>query len=171
MRRTILALALPILCAPTLCSAQALPDSTATFNAPATGQKSVATARVLAIVPGLGHAYAGEGKRGLAVAGGLVGFTVASGFVLAAGCVAEALDPYSDGECGDGVVGSALSMLIVAGWGVSIYDAGSAARRTNAKRATALQGESPLTLGLTRRPTASGHDARAITVGMRFTVR
>ena len=55
-------------------------------------------------------------------------------------------------------------------WGWSIYDAGAAARGTN-DRLSKRANSSSLSVGLGRRPTASGHDARVLNVGLRLKVR
>jgi hypothetical protein len=96
------------------------------------GDKSPTTARVVAIVPGAGHMYAGETGRGLAYMGGMLA-------VLALGTVAMAGECYGDllgGQqtCQSSNTGDVAVAAVFALWGWSIYDAGRAAHRTNAKR-------------------------------------
>jgi hypothetical protein len=170
MRRHLLVLSLFAAIAPIGAQSTVAPsDSAAPIGAP---RKSVAVARVLAIVPGVGHAYAGEGGRGLAFVGGLLGVTALTGVILAGSCVADALDTSSDSVCEGNAMEDLGALAVLGVWGWSIYDAGAAARRTNVRQArVARLAHVPLTLGVARRPTASGHDARALKVGMRFTVR
>lgn len=170
MSRTAL---LTLLLAPSLFFAQqptkTSPPASSTHIA---GHRSVALARTLSIVPGLGHAYAGEELRGVAVLGGVVGLaavTVAGAF---ASCplVDFAEDASSCGGDGSAVLVTLGGVATYGLWGWSIYDAGAAARRTN-DRLSKRANSSSLSVGLGRRPTASGHDARVLNVGLRLKVR
>lgn len=159
MPRFLLLLTLAI--SPALAGGQARPDEPLATVSGAVGSKGVTTARLLAIIPSVGHGYAGEGGRGLAVAGGLVGIVAISGLLMAADCVGDALDAESAGECAGGPLAVATGIAFYGVWGWSIYDAGHAARRTNARAARRTQGT--VTLGLTRRPAG-----RALNIGLRF---
>ena len=169
----ILALLLGVLAAPTVVTAQGSPDSVAVRATSTSPPKSVTLARVLAIIPGVGHGYAGEGGRGLAVAGGMLGIVSVAGLLLAGSCVADALDGTDSGGCDDDSPAAIIGGLAAYGlWGWSIYDAGSAARRTNARAARgSLLMRVPLTIGVSRGARAPGRDARTLRVGLRFTVR
>jgi len=98
---------------------------------PRTPEKSATAARILGIVPGVGHMYAGEPGHGFAYMGGvaLIG-TVALGEAIAS-CLD---DTQSSGGCGSNRASDVLTVAMFGLWGWSIYDAGSAAHRTNAKR-------------------------------------
>ena len=93
-------------------------------------RKSPVAAHVIGIIPGAGHVYAGEAQRGLQFFGGTVGVLAVGTMLVASDCAGDG----PDGDCASPllenvVVGAALGV-----WGWSIYDAGQAARRTNARR-------------------------------------
>ena len=101
----------------------------ATFAAPP--MKDPTVARVLGIVPGLGHLYAGEPGRAGLVAGAFVGFTLL-GVSAAFG---DCLQAYTEPDCGSSVLVDVLIPTAMVGTVVfSIWDAGRAAHRTNASR-------------------------------------
>lgn len=107
----------------------------------ADGPKSPTTARVLGIVPGLGHLYAGEPGRGALVAGAFVGLVVIGSAAVLGDCMAE----WSEPECGSSVVSDVIVPVALIGTiGYSIWDAGRAAHRTNARRGLSAR----LTLGM-----------------------
>ena len=92
--------------------------------------KSVTTARVLAIVPSAGHIYAGEAARGLAFLGGMAGVLAVGTLAVAGDCVGTT----AASECGENdALGAIVTVAFFGVWGYSIYDAGLAARRTNAR--------------------------------------
>jgi hypothetical protein len=71
------------------------------------------------VIPGLGHAYAGETKRGLIVFG-----------VTMAGAFAALSDGMPNGASVPG------SLVMLGGWTFSVVDGVLAARRFNRRRAT-----------------------------------
>ena len=89
--------------------------------------KSVNTARVLGIIPGLGHLYADEPWRAGTLASSVIGI-VLLGVSIDDG---ECDDPYSDEYCGSPVVDALVAGAIVGVMGYSVWDAGRAAHRTN----------------------------------------
>ena len=90
-------------------------------------------ARALAILPGAGHLYAGERGRAGAVFGTVVGILVLGGTISddAVECPGE---EYSDEYCTSPTLDvlTYTAALGVLGW--SMWDAGRAAQRTNARR-------------------------------------
>jgi hypothetical protein len=134
-----------------------LPD--ATVSAP----KSPMTARLLAIVPGAGHMYAGETESAIAVAALMSGILMAGVLVSAMSCLPE---PHSDppSDC-DRTRPLRISGIVAGGlWLYSIFDAGRAAQRTNAKKA----GRTSLLLEPTRMPVANGGDRGAVRLGLQI---
>jgi hypothetical protein len=94
------------------------------------GTKSPTTARVIGIVPGAGHVYAGEPLRGLGFFAATTASIGLAALMAAVDCI-EGLQP----SCED--LGYPATVTLVTGlvtWGFSIFDAGRAARRTNARR-------------------------------------
>jgi hypothetical protein len=88
------------------------------------GDKNPKTARTIGIIPGAGHIYTCEFLRGL-------GLYVVTTSTIAVGTV------LADFDCVSTSCKSYDPLVIAAGlglWGWSIYDAGRAAERTNAKR-------------------------------------
>jgi hypothetical protein len=75
--------------------------------------------------------YAGEPGRGVAYLGGVLALLVASVAVTV-----QCPDDYGlrSTECASSHAEDALPVAMLGLWGWSIYDAGRAARRTNAKR-------------------------------------
>lgn len=107
----------------------------------AEGPKNPTTARVLGIVPGLGHLYAGEPGRGALVAGTFVGLVVIGTAAVVGDCTAAWTEP----DCGSSVVADVLVPVALIGTiGYSVWDAGRAAHRTNSRRGTPVR----LTLGM-----------------------
>ena len=127
--------------------------------------KSPTTARLIGIIPGAGHMYAGEVGRGFLYLGGTLGILVAGALVSTADCYADLLSTTED--CGSNTAETVT--LIAAGglWVWSIVDAGRAARRTNAKRAASAS----LLLEPTRLPSSLGRDRTAVRLGVRLTTR
>lgn len=92
-------------------------------------EKSPTVARVIGIVPGAGHMYAGETGRGLLYMGGTAGLFVVGAAAMLGECMAS-VGPQED--CGN-TTGNVVTAAILGLWGWSIYDAGRAAHRTNAR--------------------------------------
>ncbi len=123
------------------------------------GDKSPAAARVIGILPGAGHIYAGETGRGLAYMGGTVGVFLIGAAAMLADCYDDVLGTESDCESsstGDIAVAATLAL-----WGWSIYDAGRAAHRTNAKRRQ-------MRVAIIVAPTGSGSPPRGGSRGVRL---
>lgn len=94
--------------------------------------KSPTTARLLGVVsPGLGHIYAGEVEHGLLYLTATPSLVVMGALVSGLECLAESW--LSD--CGPSTVLTVSLIGAGALWAWSIFDAGRAAERTNAKRA------------------------------------
>jgi hypothetical protein len=96
-----------------------------------TGDKSPTTARVAGIVPGAGHIYACEVLRGF-------GYFVVTLSIVGAGAAASAVDCLDFSTEGCGRSGDVALVAAAAVWAWTIYDAGRAAHRTNAKRRSRL---------------------------------
>jgi hypothetical protein len=124
--------------------------------------KSPATARVLGILPGAGHMYAGEVRRGFAYLGAVVGILAATSIASVAECAGDVYES----DCGSSTTATIGAVAAIGVWGWSIYDAGLAARRTNtrAHRPASLIAE-PVRL-----PTAEG-DRIAVRLGLSIPVR
>lgn len=97
-----------------------------------THAKSATTARLLGIVPGVGHMYAGEPWHGVLYLGGVAALTTLAAGIAVTQCLDDAL---ATGNCGSGsnTASNAVAIGALGLWGWSIYDAGRAARRTNAR--------------------------------------
>ena len=131
---------------------------------PADGPKSVTTARVLAIVPSAGHIYAGEGLRGLGFLGGMAGVLVIGTAMIIGDCVGGLSAP--DPECGENdFVDVVVPAAFFGIWGWSIYDAGLAARRTNAR---GRLGSASALLSSGMMPARAGHDVLGLRLGLRL---
>ena len=116
------------------------------------GPKNPTTARVLGIVPGLGHLYAGEPGRGALVGGTFVALVVIGTTAAMGDCMGN----WSESECGSSAVTDVVIPVALIGTiGFSIWDAGRAAHRTNVRRGTPVR----LTLG-------GSPDGRRFRVGM-----
>jgi hypothetical protein len=145
--------------------AQAGTDASTTAGArSAGGARSPMAARVIGIVPGAGHMYAGETGRGLAYLGGIAGLVVIDAAALVAQCVAGD-GMYSDDGCGSSNVDDVFTAAIIGLWGWSIYDAGRAAQRTNAKHGL----RTSLVIAPTR-PSGTGQRdvGRGLKIGLRL---
>lgn len=174
--RLSLAVMIAALSLPAISRAQGTTDSLPTSPTPVVHKKYPALAATLAIIPGAGHVYAGEGGRGLRVLGGIAGFSLAMGFLAVADCMVDLTsDSTTDELCESSAVENVGSAVLLGIWGWSIVDAGKAANRTNRRLVEASKlaqlARVPLTVQLSRRPTASGDDARAVNVGLRFNLR
>jgi hypothetical protein len=92
------------------------------------GAKIPRVARTYGIIPGLGHVYAGEIGSGL-----ILYITTTSSIV---GAAMGGLDCFDESSGEDGCHGRAIVALAfgLGIWGWSVYDAGRAAERANAKR-------------------------------------
>ncbi len=126
------------------------------------GDKSPTTARVVGILPGAGHIYACEFMHGIAY------FIVTTGFIgLGAGAAAlDCLSTLSDDRCGRQADVALVAAIGV--WAWSIYDAGRAAQRTNAKRRQ--QRVSPIVTPVGPKRTGEG-SRRALKVGLSVWIR
>jgi hypothetical protein len=120
------------------------------------------TARVIGIVPGAGHIYAGETMRGLGYLGATVGIIVIGGTLMAAECVGSLGESCEDSSTEDVATVAALGV-----WAWSIYDAGRAAHRTNAKRRLRVS----LIVAPVRSTLARGADGRALKLGLSLATR
>jgi len=98
------------------------------------GQKSPTLARAIGILPGAGHMYAGETGKGFAYLGGMVGVMVLSSMLVVTDCTAGAVVRDSEDSCPSSLLMNAAATATLGIWGWSIYDAGRAANRTNARR-------------------------------------
>ena len=103
-----------------------------TARAEVAGAKSPMAARVIGIVPGAGHIYAGETGRGFAYMGGTLGLMMLGTSAILAECIAEVVDMGE--RCDSSNTADIFAGAVLGLWGWSIYDAGRAAHRTNAKR-------------------------------------
>lgn len=160
---------------PTIGVAQHASDSLAIAPVVTAHRKYPALAVALGIVPGAGHLYAGDVRRGLTVVGAIAVVAMSSAFIAAGDCGANDSTNASAESCENDNVLAAGGLLILGIWGWSIIDAGMAATRTNrrmaAEQKVALLSRVPLTFSVSRRPTANAEDARALNVGLRFSVR
>ena len=100
--------------------------------APIAGAKSPTAARVIGIIPGAGHMYAGETGRGFAYMGGVVGAFALMSLALVAECYDDLLG--AEDNCGNSTTEDVATAVVLGVWGWTIYDAGRAAHRTNEKR-------------------------------------
>jgi hypothetical protein len=140
----------------------AQPEPQAETTAP--GRKSPTTARVIGIIPGAGHMYAGEVGRGFLYLGGTLGLVATAAAFAIDDCVVEL---FSESDCGRST-GETVSLIAAGGlWVWSIIDAGRAARRTNAKRAA----RTSLIVTPTRLPTALGDARTGVRLGVRISSR
>ena len=148
----------------TTAAAQPSPASTTTQPDTTTSAlKSPATARLIGIIPGAGHMYAGEVGRGFLYLGGTLGILLAGVAASADDCLNEL---FSSEPCGR--TAQTVSLIAAGGlWVWSIVDAGRAARRTNTKRAATTS----LLLEPTRIPVALGTDRTAVRLGVRVSTR
>jgi hypothetical protein len=125
--------------------------------------KSPTTARLLGIIPGAGHMYAGEVGRGFLYLGGTLGILLVGGLVGATDCFTDELFSNQP-DCGR-TTAETVSLIAAGGlWVWSIVDAGRAARRTNAKRAATVS----LLIEPTRIPATFGGDRTAVRLGLQI---
>lgn len=135
-------------------------DSTRAPLGPA--DKNPVVARVIGIVPGAGHMYAGETRRGLAYMGGTVGVFLLGTTLFVTECVVS-----FGARCEEESITDDVTVLATLGvWAWSIYDAGRAAHRTNARR------RSRVSLMLTPARSISPHGAsgRGLEIGLSLAV-
>lgn len=123
--------------------------------------KSPTLARIIGILPGAGHMYAGETGRGFAYLGGILGVALIGGVALAANCI-----PADASDCDSAAGEAGLTVAVVGLWGWSIYDAGRAAHRTNFKR-----GVSTSLLIVPVRSTVSARGEYGLKLGVSFAAR
>jgi hypothetical protein len=129
--------------------------------------KSPTTARLIGIFPGAGHMYAGESGRGFAYLGGTAAIFVVGTMLMVADCTPELLSGTGAEDCGSPALENAVTVVALGFYGWSIYDAGRAARRTNARRGL----RASLILAPVRSPVSSVRDGRAVRLGMSFATR
>ena len=154
------ALAGSLLFVATAASAQTSASTTTQPDTTVADLKNPTAARLLGIIPGAGHMYAGEVGRGLLVFVGTLGVLAAGSYVYASDCFMQ-----DSGKCDGGAAVGVVAVIATSGlWVWSIVDAGRAARRTNAKRAAGTS----LILEPTRIPTALGDDRAAVRLGVRI---
>jgi hypothetical protein len=126
------------------------------------GDKSPIAARVIGVILGAGHVYAGEPLRGLAYLGGTAGIIVIGSMVLVAECIGSFGESCEDSSTPDVVTAAALGF-----WGWTIYDAGRAAHRTNAKRRLRVS----LIVAPARSTLTRGGEGRALKLGLSVDTR
>ena len=121
--------------------------------------KDPAVARLLGIIPGAGHMYAGEVGRGLLYFAGTLGIFATGGYITMSLA-------FTDQNTHRAAAIAGWSTIIATGglWVWSIVDAGRAARRTNAK----LARRTSLLFEPTRVPMANGGDRAAVRLGVRL---
>jgi hypothetical protein len=156
-------LAVSLLFATTAAAQVSSPSAATQPDTTAPPLKSPTAARVIGIIPGAGHMYAGEVGRGFLYLGGTLGILLAGALLSAAECTADLLSNTPD--CGS-TTAETVSLIAAGGlWVWSIVDAGRAARRTNAKRAASVS----LLIEPTRSPAALGADRTAVRLGLQIT--
>jgi hypothetical protein len=125
--------------------------------------KSPTTARLIGIIPGAGHMYAGEVGRGFLYLGGTVGVVFVAALAGFTDCL-ENTSWFAQSDC-DGGAAATVGLIAAGGlWVWSIVDAGRAARRTNAKRAA----RASLIIEPARTPATLGGDRTAVRLGLRI---
>ncbi|HEU5183334.1 MAG TPA: hypothetical protein VFU01_02125 [Gemmatimonadaceae bacterium] len=118
--------------------------------------KSPTAARLVGlVVPGGGHMYAGEVGHGILYMAGIPGVLLAGALADAPVCALEAL---GSSECERNGLWTASLIVAGAAWAWSIFDAGRAAHRTNARRA----GRTSLLIE------PHGHGRMAVRLGVRL---
>jgi hypothetical protein len=143
-------------------AAQRSPYSTVTqTDTTVVALKDPAVARLLGIIPGAGHMYAGEVGRGFLYLGGTLGIFVTGGFLTLSMAFTDQNNQPEVAMVGWGTI-IATSGL----WVWSIVDAGRAARRTNVKRAAPVS----LILEPTRIPVEIG-DRTGVRLGLQIGTR
>lgn len=151
--------------------AQTPADTTSRISAAVGSDLSVTKARSLALIPGAGHFYANENGRALGVIGGMTGLVVAMSFLALGDCLADAFEGGGN-RCEKASPAEDVASVAFFGvWAWSIYDAGRAARRTNARRTNARRSAASLQVGLRRYATTSGRQARGVRLGLSLAFR
>ena len=135
-----------------------------TVRASAVEMKSPTVARVVGIIPGAGHIYAGETGRGLLYMGGTLGVLALGAMVLAVECLS---DLGVEEDCNSSGADNVVTAAVLAVWGWSIYDAGRAAHRTNARRRLRMS----LLVAPARSAAAYTRDGRAVKLGLSLGTR
>jgi hypothetical protein len=121
-------------------------------------------ARVIGVLPGVGHMYAGETGRGFAYLGGTLGMMMLSGMMLATDCAVDAVAGNGDDQCPGSLSSNAVFAASFGVWGWSIYDAGRAANRTNERNG--------LRISVRLLPTLQRHSvSRATSAGALIAIR
>jgi hypothetical protein len=127
MRRTLLASILAL-----ALGATAAPAQEPAAPARIAGAKSPTAARLIGIIPGAGHMYAGETGRGFTYMGVVVGAFALMSLALVAECYDDLLG--TEDNCGNSTTEDVAAAVVIGVWAWTIYDAGRAAHRTNEKR-------------------------------------
>jgi hypothetical protein len=164
MRRLLIVLGTLLLGTPAL-HAQAIAGSAPVSARSVEEAKSPTTARLIGILPGVGHMYAGETTRGFAYLGGIVGVLVVGTMLLTGECVDDLLAAKQD--CESSTLENAVTIAALGLYGWSIYDAGRAAQRTNARRGL----RTSLILAPARSPVSASRDGRVVRIGMSLATR
>ena len=143
-------------------TAAAQPSSPSTVKQADTtvaGPKDPAVARLIGIIPGAGHVYAGEAGAGFLYFVGTLGIFATGGYITMSLA-------FTDQNNRPEVAWVGWGTIIATGglWVWSIVDAGRAARRTNAK----LARRTSFLLEPTRIPVANGGDRAAVRLGVQI---
>jgi hypothetical protein len=134
-------------------------STTAPADATVPALKDPVVARLLGIIPGVGHIYAGEASAGFLYFSGTLGILGTGGYVAAS----AAFSDHNNARFA-ATVGWATVIATGGLWTWSIIDAGRAARRTNAKRARSTS----LLVEPVRMPVAHGGQRTAVRLGIRI---
>jgi hypothetical protein len=166
MRRILCVFTVASMLAATTLGAQERPSTTATPGRDLDAKNPTA-AMLIGILPGAGHMYAGEPGRGMAYLGGVAGILVIGAALTVGDCLGSVY-AQADEACGShDTIGLVTSVAALGLWGWSIYDAGRAAKRTNASRGVRtsliVAPVGPPSLGGARRP--------GVTLGLSFPTR
>ncbi len=151
--------------------AQTPADTTPRISAAPGPVLSVTKARALALIPGAGHFYADESGRGLGVIGGMTGLVLGLSLLTLGDCLADAFDGSSNRCEKSSPAEDVATVAFFSVWAWSIYDAGRAARRTNAHRANARRSGASLQVGLRHYANASGRQIRGVRMGLSLPFR
>ena len=123
------------------------------------GPKDPAVARLIGIIPGAGHMYAGEVGTGFLYFSGTLGIVAAGGYITVSLAFSDQNNHREAAWVGWGTIIAASGL-----WVWSIVDAGRAARRTNAK----LARRTSLILEPAAIPVANGGDRAAVRLGVKI---
>lgn len=125
-------------------TAQQPPAAADTAAARAPSYRSPARARALGIVPGLGHMYAEDFRRGVALMVGTPMFAVVGGWLYQLDVCGLALSPCDQRKNRQNRIGGALLMAMGGAlWVTSVVDSPRAAERTNRLRRLSIDVRPP----------------------------